>query len=51
MTIVYAAIACGIIAVLYGFITSQQVLRAPAGNEHRALLQRCRFSACPPMRG
>jgi len=33
MTIVYAAIVCGVIAVLYGFITSQQVLRAPAGNE------------------
>ncbi|MBN8806679.1 MAG: sodium-translocating pyrophosphatase [Sphingomonas sp.] len=33
MTIVYAAIACGLIAVLYGFITSQQVLRAPAGND------------------
>ncbi|MDB5678662.1 sodium-translocating pyrophosphatase [Sphingomonas bacterium] len=33
MTIVYAAIVCGLIAVLYGIITSQQVLRAPAGNE------------------
>ncbi len=33
MTIVYAAIICGVIAVVYGFITSQQVLRAPAGNE------------------
>ena len=33
MTIVYAAIVCGLIAVVYGFITSQQVLRAPAGNE------------------
>ena len=32
MTIVYAAIACGFIAVLYGLITSQQVLRAPAGD-------------------
>ena len=32
MTIVYAAIICGLIAVLYGVITSQQVLRAPAGN-------------------
>ncbi len=33
MTIVYLAIACGLIAVAYGFWTSQQVLRAPAGNE------------------
>ena len=33
MTIVYAAILCGLIAVAYGIITSQQVLRAPAGNE------------------
>lgn len=33
MTIVYAAIVCGLIAVVYGFITSQQVLRAPAGND------------------
>ncbi|MES2097440.1 MAG: sodium-translocating pyrophosphatase [Pseudomonadota bacterium] len=33
MTIVYAAIVCGLIAVVYGFITAQQVLRAPAGNE------------------
>ncbi|WP_213979130.1 sodium-translocating pyrophosphatase [Sphingomonas sp. dw_22] len=33
MTIVYLAIVCGLIAVLYGFVTSQQVLRAPAGNE------------------
>jgi K(+)-stimulated pyrophosphate-energized sodium pump len=33
MMIVYAAIGCGLIAVLYGIITSQQVLRAPAGNE------------------
>ncbi len=33
MTIVYAAIICGLIAVAYGIITSQQVLRAPAGNE------------------
>jgi K(+)-stimulated pyrophosphate-energized sodium pump len=32
MTIVYAAIICGLIAVAYGAITSQQVLRAPAGN-------------------
>ncbi|MEN3749508.1 sodium-translocating pyrophosphatase [Sphingomonas sp. HF-S3] len=33
MTIVYAAIACGVLAVLYGIVTSGQVLRAPAGNE------------------
>ncbi len=33
MTIVYAAILCGLIAVAYGIITSRQVLRAPAGNE------------------
>ncbi|WP_404334845.1 sodium-translocating pyrophosphatase [Sphingomonas sp. MMS12-HWE2-04] len=33
MTLVYIAIVCGLIAVAYGFFTSQQVLRAPAGNE------------------
>ncbi|AJP74131.1 sodium-translocating pyrophosphatase [Sphingomonas hengshuiensis] len=33
MTIVYLAIVCGLIAVAYGFLTSQQVLSAPAGNE------------------
>ncbi|WP_066681995.1 sodium-translocating pyrophosphatase [Sphingomonas sp. CCH9-E2] len=33
MTIVYIAIACGLIAVLYGLVTSQQVLRAPAGDQ------------------
>jgi len=33
MPIVEIAIACGIIAVLYGIITSRQVLAAPAGNE------------------
>ena len=27
------AIACGVAAVLYGIVTSQQVLRAPAGNQ------------------
>ncbi|MBV9841965.1 MAG: sodium-translocating pyrophosphatase [Sphingomonadaceae bacterium] len=32
MTIVYASIACGIIAVLYGLITSSQVLKQPAGD-------------------
>src|SRR3546814_6489582 len=30
---VLIAIACGLLAVLYGFITSRQVLGAPAGNE------------------
>ena len=33
MTVVLIAIGCGIIAVLYGILTSAQVLRAPAGNE------------------
>ncbi|QPQ54444.1 sodium-translocating pyrophosphatase [Allosphingosinicella flava] len=33
MTVVLVAIACGILAVLYGFVTSRQVLAAPAGNE------------------
>jgi K(+)-stimulated pyrophosphate-energized sodium pump len=33
MTVVYIAIACGLLAVLYGLFTSIQVLRAPAGNE------------------
>ncbi|WP_326523234.1 sodium-translocating pyrophosphatase [Sphingomonas sp.] len=32
MTIVYLAIACGLLAVLYGVLTSMQVLRAPAGD-------------------
>ncbi|MHA6723845.1 sodium-translocating pyrophosphatase [Sphingomonas sp. RS2018] len=32
MTIIYLAIACGIVAVLYGALTSMQVLRAPAGD-------------------
>ncbi|CAN5382214.1 sodium-translocating pyrophosphatase [soil metagenome] len=32
MTIVYAAMICGLIAVVYGVFTSGQVLRAPAGN-------------------
>src|SRR3546814_18211875 len=30
---VLIAIACGLVAVLYGFITSRQVLSASAGNE------------------
>jgi K(+)-stimulated pyrophosphate-energized sodium pump len=33
MTVVIIAIACGLAAVLYGIITSRQVLAAPAGNE------------------
>ena len=33
MLIVQLAIACGLIAILYGFVTSRQVLAAPAGNE------------------
>ena len=33
MSITTIAIICGIIAVLYGFITSRQVLAANAGNE------------------
>jgi K(+)-stimulated pyrophosphate-energized sodium pump len=33
MTIVYLAIACGLLALAYGFFTSQQVLRASPGNE------------------
>ncbi len=32
MTVVLAAIGCGVLAVLYGIITSQRVLAAPAGN-------------------
>ena len=32
MTTVYIAILCGLIAVVYGIVTSQQVLRAPAGD-------------------
>ncbi len=33
MMIVYAAMLCGLVAVLYGFITSRQVLSASPGNE------------------
>jgi K(+)-stimulated pyrophosphate-energized sodium pump len=32
MTVVLIAIGCGLVAVLYGILTSVQVLRAPAGN-------------------
>ena len=32
MTSVYIAIVCGLVAVLYGVITSQQLLRQPAGD-------------------
>ncbi|GAA4770377.1 sodium-translocating pyrophosphatase [Stakelama sediminis] len=32
MPIVYCAIVCGLIAVIYGFVTSGQVLRQPAGD-------------------
>ena len=33
MNVVLIAIGCGLLAVLYGIITSIQVLRAPAGSE------------------
>src|SRR3712207_3565420 len=33
MEVVLVAIACAIIAVIYGFVTSRQVLASPAGNE------------------
>jgi len=33
MTTVYIAILCGLIAVLYGFVTSRQVLAASPGND------------------
>ena len=33
MTVVTISIICGLVAILYGFVTSRQVLRAPAGNE------------------
>lgn len=33
MTVVTISILCGFIAIIYGFITSRQVLNAPAGNE------------------
>jgi K(+)-stimulated pyrophosphate-energized sodium pump len=33
MTVVYIAIGCGVLAVLYGLVTIMQVLKAPAGNE------------------
>ncbi|HEY0412087.1 MAG TPA: sodium-translocating pyrophosphatase [Allosphingosinicella sp.] len=33
MNVVLIAIGCGLLAVLYGIVTTLQVLRAPAGNE------------------
>jgi K(+)-stimulated pyrophosphate-energized sodium pump len=33
MNVVYIAIGCGVLAVLYGLVTIMQVLKAPAGNE------------------
>src|SRR6476620_9140764 len=33
MNLLLIAIICGVIAVLYGIITTMQVLKAPAGNE------------------
>ena len=33
MELIYIAIACGVVALLYGLITSQQIFRAPAGNQ------------------
>jgi len=33
MTVTVIAIACGLIAVLYGLVTSRQVLAQPAGNQ------------------
>jgi K(+)-stimulated pyrophosphate-energized sodium pump len=33
MDIVYIAIGCGLLAVLYGIVTTMQVMKAPAGNE------------------
>src|SRR5881398_2114614 len=33
MNLLYIAILCGLVAVLYGIITTMQVLKAPAGNE------------------
>ena len=33
MNLLYIAMICGLIAVLYGIITSRQVLAAPAGNQ------------------
>jgi len=33
MNVVYIAIACGLLAVLYGIVTILQVLKAPAGSE------------------
>ena len=35
MNVVLIAIFCGLAAVLYGIVTSMQVLKAPAGSERR----------------
>ncbi|MFM2236947.1 MAG: hypothetical protein RL209_981, partial [Pseudomonadota bacterium] len=32
MSLTIIAILCGLLAVVYGFVTSRQVLSAPAGN-------------------
>ena len=32
MLLIYFAIACGLVAVLYGVVTATQVLNAPAGS-------------------
>ena len=33
MNLVLIAIACGVVALIYGLLTSQQVLRASPGNQ------------------
>src|SRR5258708_17620854 len=33
MNLIYIALVCGVIAVLYGIVTSRQVLAASAGNQ------------------
>ena len=38
MNLLLIAIACGVIAVLYGILTSRQVLASPAGNQNCAPL-------------
>ena len=50
MNLVLIAIACGVVALLYGILTSQQVLRASAGNarmmEVAAAIQEGRAPIC-----